>query len=114
MITNSNAGSTPMSELTKILNGLLEKGFTEQFIASNGRLLSEETGREYEPGDIHVVNFYRFEGISDPDDMSILYAIKTSDGHLGTLIDAYGVYSDAAVAEVMRAVDDIHKQTPHD
>ncbi len=42
---------------------------------------------------MEVVEFYRFEGASNPDDNSILYAIETSDGLKGLLVDAYGAYS---------------------
>ena len=37
--------------------------------------------------------------------MSILYAIETVDGQKGTLIDAYGNYSDDATGEFMQDVD---------
>ncbi|MEH6680260.1 MAG: phosphoribosylpyrophosphate synthetase [Sediminicola sp.] len=39
-----------------------------------------------------VDEFYRFEGDSNPDDSSILYAISTSNGHKGLLVSAYGAY----------------------
>jgi hypothetical protein len=35
-----------------------------------------------------------FAGVSDPDDMSVVYAIETRDGVRGTLTGAFGVYSD--------------------
>ncbi|MBD0368348.1 MAG: hypothetical protein ICV53_19865, partial [Flavisolibacter sp.] len=61
--------------------------------------------KKYKPKDVKAVNFYRFEGISDPDDMSILYAIETCDGRKGTLIDAYGNYSDDDTGAFMQEVD---------
>jgi hypothetical protein len=47
------------------------------------------------------VKHYRFEGISNPDDNEILYAIETDDGVKGTLVDAYGMYADSNVASFM-------------
>jgi hypothetical protein len=41
-----------------------------------------------------VDEFYRFEGMTNPDDSSILFAISSSDGLKGTLGDAYGVYAE--------------------
>jgi hypothetical protein len=41
--------------------------------------------------------------------MSILYAIETTDGTKGTLIDAYGNYSDDDTGAFMQEVD-IHKK----
>ena len=57
-----------------------------------------------------IVNFYRFEGNSNPDDMSVMYAIETSDGLKGTLTDAYGLYSDDDTGEFLKEVES-HKKT---
>ena len=48
--------------------------------------------------------FYRFEGISLPDDITILYALETRTGVRGTIADAFGVYSDPLVGAFMEAV----------
>jgi hypothetical protein len=45
----------------------------------------------------------RFEGVSDPDDMSVIYAIESRGGLRGTLVDAFGVYSDPAVGDFVDA-----------
>ena len=50
-------------------------------------------GRTYKPGDLEIVRIFRFEGISDPSDMEILYILKTNDGIYGYSLDAYGAYS---------------------
>jgi len=41
--------------------------------------------------------------------MSILYAIETTDGNKGTLVDAYGLYADDDTGEFMKEVE-IHKK----
>jgi hypothetical protein len=40
------------------------------------------------------VEHYRFEGASDPDDMSVVYAIKIDNGLKGIVADAFGVYAN--------------------
>lgn len=104
-----------MTEMQKCLHRLEEKGFTDHYKVDNGRLCCITTGNEYAPQDVQVVNFYRFEGISDPDDMSILYAVETNDGCKGTLVDAYGYYADTELGKFMRKVDirkrDAHRET---
>lgn len=104
--SQANDRMTFMTDLDKCLNFLEEKGYTDQFRVEKKDLVSlKESKKKYKPKDVKAVNFYRFEGISDPDDMSILYAIETTDGTRGTLIDAYGRYSDEATGEFMQEVD---------
>jgi hypothetical protein len=104
--TEPNDKTTYMTDLEKCLNRLEEKGYTDQFKVEKKRLLSlSDSKKKYKPEDVRAVNFYRFEGISDPGDMSILYAIETCDGRKGTLIDAYGNYSDDDTGAFMQDVD---------
>ena len=65
------------------------------------------------PDEVVAVNFFRFEGPSNPDDMSILYAIETTDGRKGTLVDAYGIYADEKTGEFFQSVE-IHKKVNKD
>lgn len=67
-------------------------------------------GQCFPSGAVQVVNFYRFEGDSDPADNTILYIIETSSNVKGTLVDAYGAYADEAVNKFMKAVEGVHKQ----
>jgi len=100
-----------MSTMAEAINSAVKDGFTEDFKFENGALTTTGTddGR-YSPEDIKICNFYRFEGYSDPDENSILYLIETKDGKKGTLIDAYGAYSDAKLANFIRAVEEINKK----
>jgi hypothetical protein len=106
----ANDSPTFMSELDRCINRLGEKGYTDQFKVEREHLQSlTDSKKRYKPNDVKAVNFFRFEGISDPDDMSILYAIETTDGRKGTLVDAYGLYSDDETGAFMQNVD-IHKK----
>ncbi len=101
-----NDRATHMTDLEKCLHKLEEKGYNDQFRVEKKYLQSlTDKKKKYKPKDVKAVNFYRFEGISDPDDMSILYAIETCDGRKGTLIDAYGNYSDDDTGAFMQEVD---------
>jgi hypothetical protein len=97
---------TYMTDLEKCVKKLESQGYTDQFRVE-AKLLQSLTDKKkkYKSKDVKAVNFYRFEGPSNPDDMSILYAIETVDGTKGTLIDAYGVYSDEATGAFMQDVD---------
>lgn len=107
---DTNSTTEEMKSLSGCLNKLLLDGFTEDFKAAERGLLSLKNEKIYEPGQIHVVNFYRFEGASDPADNTILYAIETDDGVKGTLVDAYGSYADERVTAFMEEVEEINKK----
>ena len=110
MQTETNEKVTYMTDLQKLLNKLDSEGYTEQYKVEDGKLHSLTSEKYYLPEDVKAVNFYRFEGPSDPDDMSICYVIETQDGLKGTLIDAYGVYADEQTGEFMQSVE-IFKKT---
>lgn len=106
----ANDRTTFMTDLEKVQNDLEKHGYTEQFRVEKDKLVGMTSKKKYKPKEVKVVNFYRFEGITNPDDMSILYAMETCDGSKGTLTDAYGRYSDEATGDFMKQVE-IHKKT---
>ncbi|WP_372752518.1 hypothetical protein [Mariniflexile sp.] len=80
------------------------KGFTANFHYQNEKLVNNETKNEYKPNDIFIVAEHRYEGMSDPSDMSILYVIKTSKNEKGTLLLGYGPSADLELAEFFKKV----------
>lgn len=104
--TQPNDRPTYMTGMQKCLDKLEEQGYKDQFKVEKKYLQSlTDAKKKYKAKEINAVNFFRFEGDSDPDDMSILYAIETTDGRKGTLIDAYGNYSDDDTGAFMQDVD---------
>ena len=96
--------------LSKKLKELEEEGFKEQFTYKSESLLSQKTKQTYQPNQLEIVSEFRFEGESNPSDMSILYAIKASDGAKGTLVDAYGTYANDELEQFLRSVQDNTKK----
>lgn len=86
------------------LEALRAQGFTGSFIVAAGTLRLLGGSRVFSPDEVTIRDYQRFEGVSDPDDMSIVYAIESTDGTKGTLVDAFGVYANPAVAAVMDRV----------
>ena len=99
-----------MTTLVSSLNNFIVKGFTEDYKALDAGLKALQTGLIYQPAEVKVVDFHRFEGSSDPGDQSILYAIETNDGSKGTLVDAFGPESDSKVTAFMQQVEEISKK----
>jgi hypothetical protein len=90
-----------MTELTA-LDELARRGFSDGFRVVDGNLRVLTTGKLLRPDDLVIREVYRFEGVSD--DMAIVYAIESTTGVRGTLIDAFGVYADPGMATVLAAV----------
>ena len=86
-----------VDELTRL-------GFPEDFRAVDGALQMASTGERVRPQELVIVEFRRFEGVSDPDDMAIVYGIEAATGVRGTVVDAFGVYSDPALSAVLQDV----------
>jgi len=93
--------------LAGTIDELARRGFTEHFVLVNGRLRAVDTGKSFAADQVMIAEHHRFEGVSDPDDMAILYAIETRSGIRGTLTDAFGVYSDPMVGAFIEDVRNV-------
>ena len=103
-----------MKTLSEIITKLTQKGYDVQFKVTDEGLLSLASDKMYTPENVKICNFYRFEGESNPEDNSILYAIETGDGEKGTLVDGYGATSDELIDHFIKQVEEIKKQLPAD
>ena len=99
-----------MNTLTDCVNKTVKDGYTDNLKVTKQGLFSPQKNKTYAPEDIHIIDFYRFEGQSDPADNAIMYVIETSDGVKGTLIDAYGAYADENINKFMTEVEEINKK----
>ena len=82
------------SSLSDALNDLKKRGYTEDFNLKPTCLECPSLKLQLHPEKFSVDEFYRFEGMSNPDDNSIVFAISSVDGVKGTLVDAYGMYAE--------------------
>lgn len=99
-----------MKTLSSCTQKLKEFGFTEEYVVKANLIRSIESGEGYTADQVKILNFYRFEGESDPSDSSILYVLETKDGKRGLLIDAYGVYADPDIGKFILQVEEINKK----
>jgi hypothetical protein len=95
--------------MTEAVNGLQARGFTANFELTNGLFHDVRSGRTFRADELTIVEHHRFEGLSDPDDLSVCYGLQARDGTLGILVDAYGTYADPAVSELLAKVR-IHEE----
>ena len=82
------------NNLLEAVNGLRSRGYNYDFNYENACLFCNKISEKFNAEDLKITEYYRFEGMSDPEDNSIIYAIESKDGHRGIIIDAYGTYSD--------------------
>ena len=113
-INMQKQSTTEMNSLSTCVNKLVRDGYTLNFKVDEKGLVTVEEGKHYKPDQVHIKNFFRFEGDSDPADNSILYAIELNNGEKGTLTDAYGSYNDPLIGKFIEQVEDIEKKTPND
>ena len=92
-----------------------ERGFTGSFhVASSdpAELVCGSCGHRVPPGEAEVVDLFRFEGVSDPDDQALVTALQCRVcGHRGTFVIAYGPGTDANEAEVIARLGDTRRRT---
>lgn len=86
--------------LSIAIKDLQKKGFTEDFNLVADGIESKGLKRQWKAEGLDVLKYYRFEGLTNPGDNSILYVVETNDGVKGTLVDAYGVY-DGQISQEM-------------
>ena len=88
--------------VTEALNDLSERGYRSEFELESDCLLCLDKQMRLKPNEFDIDEVYRFEGNTDPGDEAIVFAISSTDkGIKGTLVNAYGAYSDTASEELV-------------
>src|SRR5262245_59805519 len=93
-----------MRTLSEVLALRAREGFTEHLAVRGDTLIGLESGASFDAYQVVIRGFDRFEGVSDPDDEEIVYAMETITGLRGTLADAFGVYASPVVGAFMGRV----------
>ena len=81
------------------------RGYTKSFEIEGEKLKSVDDDEFYNPDDITITEYHRFEGTSDPDDMAVIYAVETTKGAKGIIIDAYGAYGSRALGDFLKKTE---------
>lgn len=96
------------NSLTEAINDLRRRGYTEDFNLQPHCVQCKEKQLQWDPENFNVDEYYRFEGMSNTDDNSIVFAISSKDGVKGVLVDAYGVYSENLTEPMIRKLTVTH------
>lgn len=87
--------------LVEALEDLKARGYVNDFNLQPTCLECPGLDLKLHPQDFEIREVYRFEGMSNPDDNSVLYAIASTTGVKGVFVDAYGVYAEALSPEMI-------------
>lgn len=96
------------STLLECVKALEEQGYTDEFTLNEAELC--HGSRSLDPAEFQVDSYHRFEGPTDPADMSVVYAVSSGSlGMKGLIIGAYGSETDDLVRKLMRHLDITHQ-----
>ena len=75
--------------LSSAVNSLTKQGFKEDFKAEEKCIKALYSKKEYQPNELKIVQTFRFDGMTNPEDETELFAIISHDGVKGTLVMSY-------------------------
>ena len=81
--------------LVDATNDLMKRGYTANLSMEGDTIDDKSQNIHMTVDEFSIDEFYRFEGPSNPSDMSIVYAVSSPKYNLkGIIVNAYGTYAD--------------------
>lgn len=81
--------------VTEAIRWLQGSGYTHDFNLDKDCISFEGGTKRLTPEEFHIDKVFRFEGMTDPDDEEVVYAISSADQQVkGILVSAFGTYAD--------------------
>ncbi|TCC96399.1 phosphoribosylpyrophosphate synthetase [Pedobacter frigidisoli] len=88
--------------VTAALADLDSRGYNLDFNLTPENLECKEIDLQLMPEEFEIDEVHRFEGMTDPADSSVVYAISSNVGNLkGVLVNGYGVYAENVSPELL-------------
>jgi hypothetical protein len=98
--------------MSEAITALKARGYLMDFNLHPEWIECPQLDVRLKPEEFHVDEVHRFEGMTSPDDSEILFAVSSSNGLKGLLVDAYGSYADSISMEMARKLT-IDRSTKH-
>lgn len=102
-----------MTTVSEVLDKLKKEGYNIDFNLDDNCLVCHGNSLRVFPDEFVVDKHFRFEGISDPGDAAVVYAISSSKHDVkGTLVDGYGIYSEEMTSDLIKALKEKVSEVP--
>src|SRR3954471_16532468 len=88
--------------LSEAMSDLKTRGYASDFNLHPEWIENVPLNMRLGPSQFHIDEVHRFEGMTNPDDSAVLYAISTPQGVKGVLVDAYGAYAESLSVEMIK------------
>ncbi|WP_428331003.1 phosphoribosylpyrophosphate synthetase [Mucilaginibacter sp.] len=89
------------NNLVEATNDLMKRGYTENLSLEGDTVDDKGKKIQMAADDFDIDEFYRFEGASNPDDNSIIYAVSSEKYNIkGVLINAFGAYANTSESAI--------------
>jgi len=95
--------TTPFYDtLSEAINALKAQGYTEDFNLNQNCIECRNGEFQLFHDQFKIDQVFRFEGLTDPSDESILYAISSDKYNIkGVLVNGYGISSESVTDELL-------------
>jgi len=90
--------------VSEAVNDLVKRGYTTDFsmVVEKECLMCNKTATQLSPDEFEIDEIYRFEGMTDPGDEMIVFAVSSIKHNMkGVVVNAYGAYSDSSSSKIV-------------
>jgi hypothetical protein len=95
--------------VTEAVNDLKARGFEINFNLAFDKLICLEDNLCLNPNEFEIVEVHRFEGVTNPSDEDVVYAVESKDEKIkGVVTSAFGLYADPVSNEMIQKLS-MHK-----
>src|SRR4051812_36862329 len=97
------------STLSEAVSDLEKRGYVNDFKLCNDSIECPMLELKLHPEHFEIMEFYHFDGMTDPADEAVIYAIESTDGKTkGLLINGYGIYTDGLSDSMIKKLKEHH------
>ena len=84
---------------------LKQRGFNANLKVNENQKMVDSDGNQFDASQVTLVEFHRFEGMSNPADSSIIYAVEVRESNnKGMIIQSFGAETKYDQAEFIKKI----------